>query len=176
MANGNTPTADTSDLGIGIAPEAATEDQFIGANADNGGSTEARRSAPEVVRQEAGKLTEQAGDKLRAFADDGKERATGALDDFARMIDEAAVTIDEKVGSQFGGYARQASSAVSNLAGSLRDKDVDDLVDDARDLVRRSPAIAIGAAAAVGFVLSRVLRSSVDANRGGSDFDADRRA
>lgn len=131
---------------------------------DGGG--EGSRGKRQAVVEGASKLTGQAGDRFRAFADDGKDRATGALDDVAKMIEDAAATLDDKVGAQFGGYARSASSAVSNLSGSLREKEVDDLIEDAREFVRKSPAVAIGAAAAVGFLFARVLRSGVDANRG----------
>ena len=142
-------------------PDQDASGRFIGATADSDG----KRSTRQAVTAEAGKLGGQAGDKLRAFADDGKTKASGALDDVAKMISDAAGTIDEKVGVQFGGYARSASTAVADFSEKLRGKDVDDLVAEARDFVKKSPGIAIGAAAAVGFVLARVLRSGVDANR-----------
>lgn len=102
------------------------------------------------------------GDRIRAFADDGKARAAGALEGVAKMIDDAAVQVDEKLGGQFGGYARQASGVVTKFSDALRDKDVDELVDDVRTFVQKSPAVAIGVAAAAGFVLARVFRSGVD--------------
>lgn len=146
-------------LDVEFTPDPTTQSRFIGANAEN------ETSKPLAVKAEAGKLGSQAGDKLRAFADDGKTRATGALDDVAKMINDAAGTLDETVGEQFGGYARSASGAIANFSESLRGKDVDDLVEDAKSFVRKSPAVAIAGAAAIGFVLARVLRSGVDANR-----------
>ncbi len=123
------------------------------------------RGKREVVKQEAEKLTGQASDKVRAFAEDGKARASGVLEELAQTIEDAATTIDEKIGVQFGGYARSASTAVFDVSRTLADKDVDELVDDARSFVKKSPGIAIGAAAAIGFVLARVVQSGVDANR-----------
>jgi ElaB/YqjD/DUF883 family membrane-anchored ribosome-binding protein len=119
----------------------------------------------QLVVDEASKLGGQATDRLRAFADDGKSKATGALDELAKAIEDAASTIDEKVGAQFGDYARSASGQVTGLAESLKNKDVDELLDDARELIRKSPGIAVGTAAALGFVVARLLRSGVDANR-----------
>lgn len=163
MANEN---MNRGELDVEFTPEGQTNERFIGAGAtDEDTAAVKRRGATQAVKDEAGKLTGQAGDRLRAFADDGKARATGALDELARAIDDAAGTIDEKVGDQFGGYARSASGAVTNFADTLRNKDVDDLLEDAREFVRKSPGVAIGAAAAVGFVLARVLRAGVDANR-----------
>lgn len=140
-------------------------DITTGTTLDTDAATEQGRRKREVVKHEAEKLTGQAGDKLRAFADDGKARATGMLDEIAQTIEDAAQTIDEKIGVQFGGYARSASTAVSDFSRSIADKDVDDLVDDAREFVKKSPGIAIGSAAAIGFVLARVIQSGVDANR-----------
>jgi len=135
--------------------------------ADNG-ATQSNGSpdAASGVRGIASNLSQQAGEKVRTFADDGKTRATGALDDVAKMIEDAAAQVEEKLGGQFGGYTRTAASQVSGFAETLRGKEVDDLIEDARAFVQKSPAIAIGAAAAVGFVLSRVLRSGIDSSRG----------
>ncbi|WP_203234605.1 hypothetical protein [Sphingomonas solaris] len=103
-------------------------------------------------------LRAQATDKAFGYAAQGKERAVGVLDNVTKLVDDAAGQIDEKAGEQYGAYARQASQAVAGLADTLRDKDVEELFDDARDLVRKSPAIAIGAAAAIGFVVARLLK------------------
>ncbi len=116
------------------------------------------------AKDTAAKLGSQATDKFRQFADDGKARASGALGEFAKMIDDAAGQVDEKLGAQFGGYARQASGAVGSFADTLDAKSVDDLVEDARAFVQKSPAVAIGIAAAAGFVVARVLRSGIDRN------------
>lgn len=154
------------ELDVEFTPDAGVEDRFIGAEANDDSAAEKPRGARQLVKDEAGRFGGQAGDKLRAFADDGKARATGVLDELAKTIEGAADTIDEKVGSQFGGYARTASTTVSDFSQKLADKDIDDLIDDAREFVKKSPGVAIGVAAAVGFVLARVLRSGVDANRG----------
>ncbi|MFD1787203.1 hypothetical protein ACFSC3_06440 [Sphingomonas floccifaciens] len=163
MAN---DTGTPGNLDVEFTPEPALQQRFDDANAEQGtATTDKLRGATQLVKDEAGKLTGQAGDRLRAFADDGKSRATGALDELAKTIEDAAATIDDKVGPQFGGYARSASGAVVNFADTLRDKDIDDLLDDAREFVRKSPGVAIGAAAAVGFVLARLVQSGIDANR-----------
>jgi len=107
----------------------------------------------------AAELKDQYADKARDYAQQGKERATAGLDSFAKMIGDGAGQVDGALGESYGDYVRKAAGAVSDFSGSLRDKDVDELIDDARDLVRRSPAIAIGAAAAAGFVLARILKA-----------------
>ncbi len=106
-------------------------------------------------------LKGQATDKARAFAEAGKDRATGALDDLVKMIEDAAGEVDDRLGAQYGDYARRAAEGVGSFSDSFRAKDVDQLFDEARDLVKKSPAVAIGIAAAIGFVVARIARAGI---------------
>jgi hypothetical protein len=138
---------------------------FVARGGGNGSGTTDRLVAQ--VRDQVTSLRGQAGDKLRGVADDGKARATGLLEDVAGIIEDAARSIDDRLGEDVGDYAHRASNAVSGFAGKVRDKTVDDIIDDTRDIVRRSPAVAIAAAAVVGFALMRVIRTGLDDARGG---------
>jgi ElaB/YqjD/DUF883 family membrane-anchored ribosome-binding protein len=101
----------------------------------------------------------KATDSARAAAEKGKDRATEAVGSIGKLIRDSAATIDENVGKQYGDYARSAAEMVDGFAGKMDAKDVDALAEDARQFVRKSPAVAIGAAAAIGFVLARLIRS-----------------
>lgn len=118
------------------------------------------------VRDQVSTLKSQAGTRIRGMADDGKERATGLLDDFSEVIADAARSVDRKFGEDYGEYAHRAAGAVSSLADKVRGKSVDDLVDDTRTFVRKSPGIAIGIAAVAGFALVRLLKTGLDDVRG----------
>jgi ElaB/YqjD/DUF883 family membrane-anchored ribosome-binding protein len=109
----------------------------------------------------------QAGDKARDLAQTGKDRATAALDSLVQTVEDAASDIDEKLGSQYGDYARRAAEYIGNFSDSFRDKDIDDLFTDARELVKKSPAVAVGAAAVLGFVVARLARSGMPDRSGG---------
>ena len=111
-------------------------------------------------------LRGQAGDRARELAQTGKDRATTALDSLVQTVEDAASEIDEKLGSQYGDYARRAAEHIGGFTDSFRDKDIDALFNDARDFVKKSPAVAIGAAAALGFVVARLARSSMPENSG----------
>jgi len=130
------------------------------ANTLSGKTTDAKQA----IKDGASKYSAQAADKARTFAEDGKARASGALEQIAQLLTDAAGQVDEKLGSQYGGYARNAADSVSGFADQVKAKDIDELFDDARELVRKSPAIAVGAAAAIGFVVARLVQSGVDAN------------
>jgi hypothetical protein len=94
------------------------------------------------VRDQVGNLRGQATERLRGYADDGKSKATDLLEEMAGVIDDAARSIDQRLGEEYGEYAHRASGAVADFAGRIRGKSVDDLVDDTRDFVRKSPTRA----------------------------------
>ena len=139
-----------------LTPAAPLKDQA------EGFAAEMKPAPTEQLKQGAQRLTEQAGDKARGFVDQGKDRATGALDQLTQMLNDAATQVDEKLGEQYGQYARQAADTVFGFAEQVRAKQPDELVDDIRELVSKSPAIAVGATAAVAFVISRLLSSGLD--------------
>lgn len=124
------------------------------------------------VRTEASRLKDQAMGKARTAAETGKEKASSTLDNLAQMAREMADRLEQEQGLQVANYARRAADAIGGFSQTLRERDVDALVDDAREMVRRSPAVAIGAAAAVGFALSRFLKASAheSESRMGSDM------
>ncbi len=79
------------------------------------------------IADEIGRLRGQASEKAFDFANQGKDRATSALEELAKVVNDAAATVDDKVGSDYGDYARRAADAVSGAAAALRDKDVEAL-------------------------------------------------
>jgi ElaB/YqjD/DUF883 family membrane-anchored ribosome-binding protein len=166
MVDETTPPtpADTTDT---LTEDAAGPGTDTDTDTETGPET--KRSATETIREQAGKLGSQAAERARAFADEGKERATGALDEVAKLFEGAALDVDARLGEEYGKYARTAASSITNFSDSLRGKQVDDLVDDAAALIKKSPAIAVGAAAAIGFVLARLVKSGIDAAADASD-------
>jgi ElaB/YqjD/DUF883 family membrane-anchored ribosome-binding protein len=118
-----------------------------------------------VREQLAGQVSQlrgQATDRVRDFAEGGKTRASDALEELSRVVAETADSIDERMGGQYGEYARRASDAVSGFADTLRRTDVDELYGNVREAVRKSPGVAIGIAAVVGFTLARLVKAGMD--------------
>lgn len=155
------PAAPLSDAGVQFSAEGGSTDDGENGGA-NGGKLD---TAKQAVRENASKLTGQASDKAREYADMGKARARESLGQLSRMLEDAAGQIDEKLGGQYGQYARSAAGQVNGFADRLEAKDVDELVEDVRSFVRQSPGVAIGAAATVGFVLARLVQAGLDERR-----------
>jgi ElaB/YqjD/DUF883 family membrane-anchored ribosome-binding protein len=144
-----------------VASKTAAQKNGVAKAKVNRGKIEGNAGAK--MKEDFSNFKEQASAKARDAADRGKDRATEALGGIGKVLRDSAETIDEKVGAQYGDYARSAADAVDGFADKVDGKQVDDLLEDARQFVRKSPAVAIGAAAAIGFVLARLVRSGRDA-------------
>ena len=127
-------------------------------------ASKATVTATQLLKDSASKIGKEAVDRAKTYAEDGKARAGGALDEIVKMINDAAGTVDEKLGEQYGQYARGATDKVAGFSEGLKAKELDDLIEDARGFVQKSPAIAIGTAAAIGFVLVRLIQSGLAAD------------
>lgn len=131
-------------------------------NTNAGETAGAGPSSVQGLKDNVVKFANDAGDKAKGYAEDGKARAGDALDDVARMLHDAAASVDAKIGDQYGQYARSAAEAVGNFSQSLQAKSIDELIADAREFAKKSPAVAIGTAAAIGFVLARLVKAGLD--------------
>ena len=103
---------------------------------------------------------EQAKEKAGELAVQGKTRASDALAGLGRLVADNAEVIDDKVGPKYGDYARTASRRMQETAAKIEAKDFDEMGEDAREFVRKSPGLALGLAAVAGFVLARLFTGS----------------
>lgn len=149
----------------------AMEEAKAGAQALAGEYREKMTKAKDDLSGEAKAKSGEAKEKASAFAVDaktmattyaneGKARTSQAIVGLSRMLDENVHLIDEKVGPKYGDYARSASKSMQDAASSLDEKSLDDLGEDAKEFVRKSPGLAVGMAVAAGFLFGRVFKKS----------------
>lgn len=102
--------------------------------------------------------------KVRAgeLATEGKARVSDGLSSLGKVVADTATDIDGRFGEQYGDYARKASRSLQEASAKLDNKSVEELGDDAREFVRKSPGVAVGIAAVAGFLLARLFRGSRD--------------
>ena len=149
-------------------PRGNSERQLTGSTEnDLGGSS----SIVDRFRSSGEQLSNQAGEKARGLVSQGLERTAEALANVSKMVGDTAPGIEERLGAEYGDYARRAAGAIENAANTVASKDPDELIEDTRNFVRNSPGIALAGAAVVGFVLARVLKSGLAASRGEDDED-----
>ena len=144
------------------APKGDAERPVTGSGSAEGGLADRIRSGRE-------RITSQAGDKARGLVSQGLERTSEALANVAKMIGDTAPGIDERLGENYGEYARRAAGTIENVANSIAEKDPDELIEDTRSFVRDSPGIALAGAAVVGFVVARLLKTGLAKDEGDED-------
>ena len=176
LAGGTTGSSSTGGLGGSTSGGSSGQSRggsSGGGQSPSGSSGGAADKIAGQVREQVSNLRGQATDKARQFADTGKERVTSTLDNLTQVVNEAARSVDERLGAEYGQYAHKAADAVSSFTEGLRGKSVDDLLDDSRSFIRKSPGAAIGAAAVLGFALVRVIKAGLpeNDNRGGNDVE-----
>jgi ElaB/YqjD/DUF883 family membrane-anchored ribosome-binding protein len=120
------------------------------------------RTQSEAWVSEARAYGDQAKGKAGELATDGKSRLAEALAALGRAVFDTASTVDDKLGAKYGDYARSASRSLQDASTRLDTKTVEELGEDARELVRKSPGLAVGIAAVGGFLLARLFRGSND--------------
>jgi ElaB/YqjD/DUF883 family membrane-anchored ribosome-binding protein len=125
------------------------------------------------VRSGTDKLSGQAADKARDLLRQGITRSAEAIANVATLVGDTASGIDENIGEDYGNYARRASDTLRDVSNRLATKDADELIDDTRQFVRKSPAVALAGAAIVGFALARVVKAGFSRDDDDSD-DSDR--
>lgn len=113
------------------------------------------------LRSSREQLADQAGEKARGLVTQGLERTAETLANVSKMVGDTAAGIDERLGAEYGDYARRAAGALENAANTIAEKSPDALIEDTRNFVRNSPGVALAGAAVVGFVLARLLKTGM---------------
>ena len=123
-----------------------------------GGSTDLRQR----IRDGGEKLSGEATDRARGIVSQGLERSAEALSNVSKLVGDTAAGLDERLGQEYGDYARKAASAIENTANDIASKSPDELIEDTRNFVRNSPGLAVAGAAIVGFVVARLIKSGLN--------------
>lgn len=117
------------------------------------------------ARGEAAKAGKAAKKRAREAADDSKHFAADAIEGLASAAREVAEKLRDgnSTSARAAEFARGTADRMDDFSARLRDKDLGELADDARSVVRNNPAIALGAAAVIGFALARFLKGDGEA-------------
>jgi len=144
---------------------ATMEDTALVTKRDTGSD----RGLSDRVREGREQLSSQAGEKARGIVTQGLERTSEALANVSKMVGDTVPGIEERLGAEYGDYARRAAGAIENVANTIAEKDPDELIEDTRSFVRNSPGIALAGAAVVGFVVARLLKTGLARNEDDDD-------
>ena len=172
MQSQNTPGANTPRGGAGSPGMAGgvgsnvplkPEDQSHRGSDGQGVVGQATQVAGQVVERTQ-ETTGQVVDQVRQQA---SARLSGQISNGSHALlqaSQAMTMVGEQLRQQeqpmLAEYADQIADRVQQASSYLRDRDLDQLVDDAERFARRQPAIFLGGAFALGLLAARFLKSS----------------
>ena len=138
------------------------------------------------LKNEVGDAAGAAMEQGRHLLDSAREQATGFVDQrkndiaetvvgFANQLRDSGGSLGER--PQIRAVVDRAVGGLEQLADTIRDRSVADMVGDVEDLMRRRPAVAAVATMAAGFLLARFVKASTSgqttaASRGGKSGTA----
>ncbi|MEM8773274.1 MAG: hypothetical protein AAGD92_16660 [Pseudomonadota bacterium] len=155
-ANENTPETGEAKSRF----NAALEEAKAGAQALRTQAQTRAAGASDDFKAEARVYGDKAMSKASDLAVDAKSAASDGIASLGTVVGDTAAKIDDQFGEQYGDYARKASRSLQETSAALESKSVEELGDDAREFVRKSPGVAVGLAAVAGFMLARMFRGS----------------
>ena len=113
-------------------------------------------------------ITERIKQDGRDKIESTKRSAADQIEQVAHALSRAGEELNQSQPT-LANYASQFSSTVNTLATRLRDGNLDELIDETRELARRNPTMFLAGGVALGFALSRFLKASGD-ERSGSRY------
>jgi hypothetical protein len=124
------------------------------------------RSTFEQAKQQAMGAAQEAGSRAQAAIESQKSSAADSVHVVADALRRASHDLDDQNQRMMGQAAAWAAEGLERFSQSLRERELRTLLDQAEDVARRQPALFVGGAVALGFVVSRFLKSSAERRRG----------
>ena len=112
------------------------------------------------ARQQAGQLANRGTEQVKSQLANQKHEASQRMVPVQSALRETGQQLRKQGQGSVAGYADKAADQVERFSGYLRETDVDEIVDEVRGFARRSPAVFLGGAVALGFLATRFLKSS----------------
>lgn len=139
------------------------------ATADARSASREAGTATDHLKADAAEFSGKAGGKLKDVASTGKDMAADAMHGLAGAARDVAGKLgdgqSDGASTRAAEFARRAADGMDRFSDNLKGKELDELAEDARRAVRQHPAIAVGAAAVIGFALARFLKSGSGGDR-----------
>jgi hypothetical protein len=96
--------------------------------------------------------------RVKAEAEARKDGAAGQVDEVASAMDRAADELRDN--PTLSRYAADLAGSMHGVADRMRERSVDDLAEDVRQLARSNPALFILGSVGAGFALARFMKAS----------------
>ncbi len=128
------------------------------------GVMDSAKQAASQAKETASHVLDQAKDHASSRVDEQKQNLASGMQAVAHAFQSMGEELRKKEQGPVADYAAEIGQAiggqVEQLASYLRDRDIKQLVAETENFARRSPALFLGGAFAIGFAASRFLKSS----------------
>ena len=149
-AQGFDSTTSTPSLGERPAPTgASTSSDVVGGSNMEGGDG-----------RQASRLIDQVKDKATSQINAQKDRATAGIGSVADAVRQTSQQLRQNQHDAVAEVIESAAAQLERFSDHLRNRSLDQLVDDAQRLARQQPAIFIGTSFAAGLVVARFMKAS----------------
>ncbi len=136
------------------------------------GIADSAKQAASQAKEAAGRVIEQAKDQATSRAEERRQSVATGFEAVAHAFRSMGDDLRNQEKGPVAEYAAEIGNAmggqVERLANYLQGRDVHQLVTDAEDFARRSPAVFLGSAFVLGLAASRFLKSSRPTSGSGS--------
>lgn len=125
-----------------------------------------REAAPsgtktEQAREESRRLAEKAKEQGQSLLAEQKKATADEIGGVAEALRKAAHEMHQQEHPpMITPYAERAAEGLERFSSTLRERDLNALVQQTEDFARRQPGIFVGGAVVTGFLLARFFRSS----------------
>jgi YHS domain-containing protein len=119
----------------------------------------------EEVKSTAQGLKERTVEQSKSTIGTQKSKAAEGLGRMARVIRHTSENLQKEDQKRISDYADRLAERIEGASRYIREKNVDELVDDAGEFVQKQPALAFGGVFAMGFLFARFLKSASAAAR-----------
>jgi ElaB/YqjD/DUF883 family membrane-anchored ribosome-binding protein len=140
-------------------PGAAGQQMELGAKTGEAVSklAQAVQQAGSQAKETATALASEAGEKAKGLMHNQVEAGADLIGDIAQSVKAAADSLDRN-SPQLASLVRGVAQQVQDFSQTVRGQTVEEIFETTSDFVRRNPAMVFSAAAALGFMLFRVIR------------------
>ena len=118
------------------------------------------RSDLEHAKHEASDLAARTLERGREQMEQAKNRVADQAEQLADAVESTANELESNGDGAVSGYGRSLASMMRQLAGGLRENDIEMFARELAGFARRNPGACLAGSVALGFGLSRVMKSS----------------
>lgn len=114
----------------------------------------------EQAKRKSAELADVARERGREQLEGAKREMADRADRIADAVESTAEQLEQNGGGAIAGYSRSLGTVMRQLAGGLRERDVDEFARELTSFARQHPGAFLAGSVALGFGISRFFKAS----------------